>query len=589
MLKKIRLIIFSDVIFLLYFLHYFVSLDNFTLSLLINLIVFILPGIGWVNVFFRRGISDQVAAIFWIVFISSSAFILGIIIHPVFRINLTSFTQLIYIVFITNIGILISQFPIRRQKQIDFIKSLSGYLAPVIIFLAVYAGSYIGSVYNSRPLEDHDFERQATAYGLLKHFKPYLLTDRKTIFYLAHPPLMHFYSAYTILLSDKLDRMKYYYYTALEGEKLLKGEFRVGESFCFSDPRGLDMCAKITGIKDGYLKFAPRVPAQIETDYNGFISADNDMLDTDTFRNARLWRLIKEEYNYFRNQPHLLETRMANFLFSALAAMALFYLVFHITGSRGLSFLGALVFSTLPPVFILSAGGLHVALTNFLLISLAYGYITTLQIMPSDKYKYLTLFFMGLSAAWSTHVAVILPIAIIFREYFTRLKSGKIPHIFANAAVTGFIAGIFLFLIYGIGIDAKTFYRDHIRYHLWDRIFHINSLGYGGYPSIAGLWKIFGYELGYPFFPLALCALLFSFRRDREIDTRETILSFWFLTGAIAFSVVDWRDAAHLVFIIAPAIITACAFISRQKFDIKLWLVFFLCYALIRNIWFILK
>lgn len=587
MFKKISLVIFSNLIFFLYLLHYFVPLDDFTLSLTINLIIFVLPGSGWIKVFFRKGVSDKVAVIFWIIFLSTVISIAGILIHLAFCVNITSLSQFIYLIVITNIGILISKFSFSDKKELGFIKTFRNCFMVGFIFLAVYAGAYISSTYITPPLEDHDFERQATAYGLIKHLKPYLLTDRKTIFHFAHPPLMHFYSASTILFSDKLSRMKYYYDITLEGDKLLRREFQAGEAFCLLDSSGIDTCAKIIGVQNGCLRFDAQLLAKVEIDYNRFMPVNNDILDVDTFRKAGLWRLIKKEYGYFRNRPYLLETRMPNFLFSALTALVFFYLVFHLTKSRGLSFLGTCVFFTLPQVFILSSGGLYIALTNFSLICLAYGYIVFRTIGIFNKS--LTLFFIGLLSAWSNHVAIILPIAIIIREFLLQLRNLKIKVFFSNPAVVGFISGTILFWIYGITIEAKTFFFDHIRYHLWDRIFHINSLGYGGYPSIAGLWKRFAYELGYPLFFLCVASSLFSLRQIKKIDARETVLSFWFLIGAIIFSLVDWRDSAHLVFIIPALVMAPCIFISRQKFNIKFLVIFILLCAVFRNIWLILR
>ncbi|TAN59455.1 hypothetical protein EPN16_07145 [bacterium] len=586
MLKKLSLIILSNLIFILYFLHYYVPLGDFTLSLTINFMVFILPGVGWLNVFFRRGISDRPAFTFWTAFLSTVLFTAGILIHLALRININSFSQFIYLAVVTNIGILISRFSLIDKKEAISIRTFSRYFIICILFLTVYTSAYISSVYITPPLEDHDFERQATAYGLVKHFRPYLLTDRKTLFYFAHPPLMHFYSAYTMLFSDKLDRMKYYYDIAVEAADILKKEFQQGDTFCFSDSHVSGMCAEIIEVKNGYLRFDARLPEKIDIGYNRFVSVSGGMLDIDTVKKARLWQLIKEEYSYFNNQPYLLETRMPNLLFSALAAMVFFYLTFHLTKSWQLSLLGTFVFFTLPQVFILSAAGLDIALTNFLLISLAYGYITFRKFNVGES---LTLFSIGLLSAWATQVAVILPMAVIAREYLLYLKSPRIKQILGSPAVTGFICGTVLFWIYGMIIDSSTFFLDHIRYHIWDRIFHINSLGYGSYPSIYDLWKRFAYELGYPLFFLGAGSLLVSLLKAKIIDVRETVLSFWSLIGAIVFSIVDWKDSAHLVFVIPALIIVVCIFVSRQKFNIKLWLILILFYAVFRNIWFIFK
>jgi hypothetical protein len=60
------------------------------------------------------------------------------------------------------------------------------------------------------PQVDHDLEVQATGYGLVTRFEPLLLTDRDTIYYFAHPPLLHLWVGGSFLLQGELESLRFY-------------------------------------------------------------------------------------------------------------------------------------------------------------------------------------------------------------------------------------------------------------------------------------------------------------------------------------------------------------------------------------------
>ena len=59
-------------------------------------------------------------------------------------------------------------------------------------------------------MDDHDFETQGTAYGLVHDLVPKLLTDRHTTYYFAHPPLLHACVAGSFLYWNELDDLERY-------------------------------------------------------------------------------------------------------------------------------------------------------------------------------------------------------------------------------------------------------------------------------------------------------------------------------------------------------------------------------------------
>lgn len=79
--------------------------------------------------------------------------------------------------------------------------------AGLLLFFASYAAYFHAAVSVVPAMEDHDYETQGTAHGLLSSGRPALLTDRGTDFVFAHPPLLHLYVAESFLYWDRLERL----------------------------------------------------------------------------------------------------------------------------------------------------------------------------------------------------------------------------------------------------------------------------------------------------------------------------------------------------------------------------------------------
>ena len=125
-----------------------------------------------------------------------------------------------------------------------------------------------------------------------------------------------------------------------------------------------------------------------------------------------------------------------------------------------------------------------------------------------------------------------------------------------------------LFWMWGLSIDAAEFFRDHLQTHYLDRLTHHNPLGYGDYPSVAGLWKELWQHTGYVLLPLAAVTLILASLKDTTASATASspeaeegfvrLWLIWTLLAAVVFSLVDWRQTKHLmplmlVFHLVPA------------------------------------
>jgi hypothetical protein len=227
-----------------------------------------------------------------------------------------------------------------------------------------------------------------------------------------------------------------------------------------------------------------------------------------------------------------------------------------LTGRWWAGFLAALAYATSPEVFVRSSYGGYFAIGNFalllMLMATAYGNSS------SDSKQGLYGFAAGGFAAWSDHKLVLFPLALFLWQI---LKTGsQWNRNLVKAAflpvVVGFAVGTVLFWVYGSLINPAVFWLDHVRTHLFDRMLHYNPLGYGGYPSVTGLWIEFSRHTGYLLLPLgllSLCLLLFSSKNSRSSKPFYGMAGLWavyFIINAIVFSWADWRMTKHLMFLL---------------------------------------
>jgi hypothetical protein len=115
----------------------------------------------------------------------------------------------------------------------------------------------------------------------------------------------------------------------------------------------------------------------------------------------------------------------------------------------------------------------------------------------------------------------------------------------------GAVVGTAAFWVYGYVIAPQDFVTDHLGHHLWDRVIHANPLGYGGYPSLVGLWREFVVHTGWVLLPAGLLLAATDLGRSHDRGTagaaQARVLVGVIVVTALVFSVIDWRMTKHLM------------------------------------------
>ena len=71
-----------------------------------------------------------------------------------------------------------------------------------------FAVSYFAARTIVPPLQDQDMDAQDTAYGLAVELTPVGLTDRSTLYFFAHPLLLHYLNSCTLLLTGEIELVR---------------------------------------------------------------------------------------------------------------------------------------------------------------------------------------------------------------------------------------------------------------------------------------------------------------------------------------------------------------------------------------------
>ena len=518
------LVIFCNAIFLLYSLHYFLHFSNFTLSLLINLLIFIVPGIGWIGILKKR-VKNSVMLLFFIVCFSLIILMTGLVGHHTFSIESSSLTFLIYLCIITNLGIFLS----RNSDTLQFfIGKKKEFLVLILCSFLIYGCMYYGAR-EIPPLVDLDLEIPGPAYGLIYELKPYLTTNMNEYLNFSHPPLANFYCAYGILFLDKMEKFKFYYDSAKQAEKILKSK--------------------------------PNEESTHEITLSIF---ENDK-------------------KLFLQRNLLFEVRLANIFISVLIFASLFLLILRITNSKLLGIFAGSLYIFSPGIFVRSCSFNYVAVTNYGLFILVYCYI----FFDNNRISWsrnLIILLPGVFAAFANQKTLFIIGAIVLLNaiiYIKKKEEKDMRNIIVNPSIIGYTLGMVLFWIYGLLIDSQSFIHTHIKTHIFNRIFHIGSMPVK-YLSILRLWMEFLVEA--PVFILAVLALVFVWKK--YINRKEGIFILWFLVGAISFSIVDWRQTRHLMLLVPALIVLSMMAIAQVNKWLKRGFILLLVVALSYSLWF---
>jgi len=372
-------------------------------------------------------------------------------------------------------------------------------------------------------LEDQDMEVQGTAYGIAHDLVPVCATNRSTLYWFAHPLLHHVFVASSLGLADELDTVRPAYDLARRELERLPAEDRA------------------------------RGPAAIVRAFR----SPRPLVDASL-------RWYHEVLKPFEADPALLPTRSPGFLFAALLATLAFRWMRALGAGVPDAALVTAAYVTLPEVVVRSGYGGYYAGTGCLLLAglrlasapagggragLAAGFLGSL--------------FNQKTLVLATAVAAHRGLAALRERAPTRLR-GALPYL------GGVAAGMAAFWAYGLTVFPPDFVLDHVLAHGLQRFDLVEAVGRSGqpvYPSRAGLWLEFARHSGWIWTALASVAVVRGLRRPGDAPGA---LAGWVVVGAVAFTVIDWRQTKHLSLLL-PAIAVLQGWLLGRTADRTRW------------------
>jgi hypothetical protein len=387
----------------------------------------------------------------------------------------------------------------------------AAYAALAAFLLAAWAGTCVVP-----PLEDQDMEVQGTAYGIVHELRPICLTNRSTLHFFAHPPLLHVWNAATLTLSGELDDVRASYDAAVQERASLPDEAR-RPSFARA----------FAALRD---------PGE---------------------RPDRSLRWARSVYPGFLAHPALVGTRAPNFALAALLAALTFAALRRIGAPPADAALLTAAQTTLPEIFVRSAYGGYFAISAVTFLVAAW-----LAASGEARGKLAS----GMLAMLANQKSVVIGAA----STAAGLRR-------AMPLLLGLAVGAALFAAWGLSIAPEEFVADHLRDHGFARVAISGGAhdaprhpGAPTYPSRAGLWLEFARHSGI-LWTLAVATacgagLARTVRRRRggeaagaaeasgarespgveEGDRLLRVALAWTLIGAVLFTWIDWRQTKHL-------------------------------------------
>ncbi len=402
-----------------------------------------------------------------------------------------------------------------------------GTVALSAMLLATFSGTVVVP-----PLEDQDSEVQGTAYGWVHDLQPLCLTNRSTIYFFAHPPLLHLHNAATLGLGGDLETVR--------------------------PPR--DVAARA--------RDSARPPA------GGIVSRALATLrgETRTVDRSRQWYV--EVYRPFLEEPVLAATRAPNFAWAAAVALLLLSAARRLGASTPDAVLAIAAYVTLPEIFVRSAYGGYYALTAATLLA---G--VALAVRPSGGRVPAGL--AGGLAVLANQKAVVVGGAIALARGTAAVTSRSLRAL-APAAPwwIGLAIGGAAFWIYGLSVSPEEFVRDHVLEHGVHRFSGgevVSRSGESVYASRLGIWAEFVRHFGAAWCALAVAALAAAGMRVRKTAADParletgTMLA-WTVIGAILFTATDWRQTKHLSLLV-PAVVPLIAVLASSRGPRAAWVV----------------
>ncbi len=521
--------------------------NDYVASMLITLLIYVVPGLAWAG-WLKGRVSDWVGLLFYIFVFSSVSMILLHGLQLLVGIPIVPVRFLSVIVIFVNLGlVLTSPHKIWSDVKVNVPKVCILGMSVICIYSCVYTG-----MKTLPEMMDLDGEHQGTAYGIMHELKPYLTSDIiLSPYYFAHPPLSNIYNAYSTFFLGKLDDYKFYYESALKTEDVLN--LKKGES----------VAIELRGVKHKVSHF----------DRHHYVLQSMNLNDVDMSVQSPemlVKRISEVDQSRFLSWPRVFPARASNLFASVLVFLVLFQLIATTAQSKLLGIVGGFVYIFSPGIFVRSCFSEHVAFTNAILAVLAYQVFRPEAFTSRDGRHGWLKWLPGVVAGLINQKIVIFMVPVFAFGVLKHIsKKDKSSDAFDLARmvpiVGGFAMGTLAFWLYGFVIDGQAFLQSHVYSHLFDRIFHRNTMFDGDYPTVLRLWKEFALE-----FPLVfLCAFAVLCNLKNIIKDNSMILLLWIIFGGISFSIVDWKQTNHLMLIVLPLIVLLMHYIERQNMTYK--------------------
>jgi hypothetical protein len=451
------------------------------------LVVLILPGLGWAQLFASSGWAGTLALT---LAISYATVVLGTLAHYAAGVLPGPWSLLGWLWLAAVVGQVLA---LRRRDSFPRLTSL-GVMGTVAVFCYFYAGA----TRVVPPQQDQDLVVANPVYGYFKDLKPYGLETHFT-FLFSKPSYLHLVAGSSICLWGDIDNAKPYYDRA----RLTEGK---------NWPRW-----KID---------------ELRTEDAEEFAADSQLL----------W-----------------STRVLPVALAALVPVVLYGVCTRLGVSAVWAVLGAVLYVSLPEVFIRSSFAGFTMVGNLFASLVLLLYVTRLQ----DGRQGAALFSAAALMAGSNQKALLIVPGLLLHHLLQDVRAGGIRGLcrWVAGLVTdpfflGVVVGWGTFCAYGMWADANTFVRDHLYYDLRDRFLlqdvRLAHLDGWWYPSIPEVWVEFARNLSWVFLPMAVAAVLWLVPR---VAAPEWALVPWVFLGAVLGSLTDWRQTKHLMLILPPLVV----------------------------------
>jgi hypothetical protein len=514
----------------------FTLLPEIARSIAISLILFVLPAIGWVALLgpqpralgmrlARHLIVSTVVFFVWLGIRAGA----GLELTPVLAWNLSW--------LLTNVGFIAARMLGVYTPQRRALLPQEAAIGAVC-FLAAYGLYFWAATRVVPPQQDQDLEVVGTGYGLLTRLEPLLLTDRQSVYFFAHPPLLHLYVAGSYLLDDGVADLRFYYDSSARVRDAWEGRPVVPPV----EPFQLAGRPKELPVPPGMY----RVVAVSGLDYH--LSSGTGPPVAVSIESVELDRI----YSHYQIRPLLVASRTPNIFFAAATVALLAIWAGRISHRRWLGVLVATAYASSPEVVVRSSYGGYFSVGALACI---------LMLLANERWRWSSRrgrFWLpgmiGVFAALVDHKLIVLPAALGLIAIFGR---GNRPLARLHPVAVGFAVGTLSFWMWGLATAPGPFIDDHLRGHLIDRLTHHNPFDYGGYPTPTGLWAEFNAHTGYVLLPAGLFLIAWGLWRTRRAPASRTNPSLgpwllWIALTAGAFTIVDWRMTKHLILLALP-------------------------------------